>query len=1068
MALDFESIYQGSDLESLLDKHSKGELLEKTYTLLVTEPGTHYVEAVKDATVKRGSQVVKLEDFDVPVALENGPSVTVSLQKDGYLLVAGTITAGTEITYTATRDIVDNSAIVQCDWNEKDPTSKAFILGRTHYFEPYAFIVALPATNSSEGTIISYLGESFMLNGQVYNSARCLGIDISCRVSGPSVVVRVDYEEGEGYALRHISGVPVVEIPLCPAGRIITISDGFLPETVVRKAELGRVNGKSLLEGDITIEGGSSTINYDLNVKAVNHRGYSYEAPENTIPAYIMSKAKGFTYVEGDVSFTKDGVAVLLHDATIDRTSNGTGNINDLYYQEVLQYDFGSWYSEDFKGVKIPTFTEWITLCKNLGLHPYIELKSSGSYTQAQITQIVNEVEKCGMKGKVTYISFNNTFLGYVKNADAYARLGLLANPLNSSKISQGKALKLSTNEVFMDAKLSSVTESLIASCISNGLPLEVWTVNTEDEIKGMPAYVSGVTSDNIVAGKVLYENSLVYIPPTSNWVPTTGISLDKSTLTLTSFDPITLIATVVPSNSSEEVVWKSSNTSVATVNNGVVTPITDGDCTITATSGDFSASCATTVAFTRYSITQNLTGCSLCNAESNVLIGRPWACEITPNEGYSLKNGSVAVTMGGVDITSVVYNNGVISIESVTGDVVVTVVCVAVPVYSITRNLTGCTSNKSTTSIGEGNPYNEVFTPLEDYRLNGATVIITMGGTDISSMYAGGVLSIPEVTGNIVISITAAAIPVYGISRNLVNCSSDKTTSSIKDGESYTETITANEGYTLRGGNITVTMGGVDISSSLASNGVLTIEAVTGDISISVEAAKATGPQPIVDLSLTNVADGKIINLGTGGSTYDATISIPSSSRDSYAVSENGLILNNHAYANMPYGFKVSDKFTIIIKARITQKSSNTYQRVFRTDQDTPSLFYSTNSTAIGGKLAGKSGNGFTVHNDLGSVTGTNGALNTCYLSIYDEEGFDESVMHEYKYTSNGTTMKFYVDGVLIASQNASPLPTSTKIGLGDNDTSKNYYAKQIEVAMFRIYSVALTEEEVSIISGE
>ena len=75
---------------------------------------------------------------------------------------------------------------------------------------------------------------------------------------------------------------------------------------------------------------------------------------------------------------------------------------------------------------------------------------------------------------------------------------------------------------------------------------------------------------------------------------------------------------------------------------------------------------------------------------------------------------------------------------------------------------------------------------------------------------------------------------------------------------------------------------------------------------------------------------------------------------------------------------------------------------------------------------------------------------------------------MHEYKYTSNGTTMKFYVDGVLIASQNASPLPTSTKIGLGDNDTSKNYYAKQIEVAMFRIYSVALTEEEVSIISGE
>ena len=166
--------------------------------------------------------------------------------------------------------------------------------------------------------------------------------------------------------------------------------------------------------------------------------------------------------------------------------------------------------------------------------------------------------------------------------------------------------------------------------------------------------------------------------------------------------------------------------------------------------------------------------------------------------------------------------------------------------------------------------------------------------------MYADGILNISEVTGNIVISITAAAIPVYSIFRSLVNCSSDKSTTSIKDGESYTETITANEGYTLSGGNIIVTMGGVDISSSLASNGVLTIESVTGDISISVEAAEVVGPQPVVDLLLTNVTDGKIANLGTGGSTYDAVISLPSSSRDSYAVSENGLLLSNHAYADV------------------------------------------------------------------------------------------------------------------------------------------------------------------------
>lgn len=74
-------------------------------------------------------------------------------------------------------------------------------------------------------------------------------------------------------------------------------------------------------------------VNYDSNVKAINHRGYSAIAPENTIPAYIMSKKMGFTYVECDVSFTSDGVAVLLHDNTIDRTSDGSGAISGLTYE---------------------------------------------------------------------------------------------------------------------------------------------------------------------------------------------------------------------------------------------------------------------------------------------------------------------------------------------------------------------------------------------------------------------------------------------------------------------------------------------------------------------------------------------------------------------------------------------------------------------------------------------------------------------------------------------------------------------------------------------------------------
>lgn len=250
-------------------------------------------------------------------------------------------------------------------------------------------------------------------------------------------------------------------------------------------------------------------VNYDSNVKAINHRGYSAIAPENTIPAYIMSKKMGFTYVECDVSFTSDGVAVLLHDNTIDRTSDGSGAISGLTYEQVSQYDFGSWKGEQYAGTKIPTFDEFIQCCKFLGLHPYIELKSSGDYTQEMVSSIVQTVERYGMKGKVTYISFVCTYLHYVKNADKYARLGYLS-VIDQNAMNLANGLKTGYNEVFMDVAHTNINADKIQMCIDNGFPLELWTINDQETLTAkVTDYVSGVTSDCLIAGKILYENIL-------------------------------------------------------------------------------------------------------------------------------------------------------------------------------------------------------------------------------------------------------------------------------------------------------------------------------------------------------------------------------------------------------------------------------------------------------------------------------------------------------------------------------------------------------------------------------
>ena len=242
------------------------------------------------------------------------------------------------------------------------------------------------------------------------------------------------------------------------------------------------------------------------NIKSVNHRGYSTVAPENTLAAYRLSKQKGFEYVECDVQFTADNVPVLLHDGNVDRTSNGTGHINTLRFEEVRALDFGSWMSEDYAGEKIPSLEEFIKLCRNLGLHPYIELKG---LSVAQVQVVIDTVKRCGMRDKVTYISFYENTLNAIKSYDSSARLGYVTESRDSSIIETALALKTDTNEVFLDIANYSLTNENIELAVAAGLPIEVWTVNDATAIINLDPYVTGVTSDNLIAGNVLYEANM-------------------------------------------------------------------------------------------------------------------------------------------------------------------------------------------------------------------------------------------------------------------------------------------------------------------------------------------------------------------------------------------------------------------------------------------------------------------------------------------------------------------------------------------------------------------------------
>ena len=238
-------------------------------------------------------------------------------------------------------------------------------------------------------------------------------------------------------------------------------------------------------------------------VKDIAHRGFSSEAPENTLPAFVLAKQKGFNYAETDIRFTVDGYAVCLHDDTVDRTSNGSGPISELTLAEARQLDFGSWFSEEYAGTTIPLYEEFLVLCRNLGLRAYVEIKDG---TRDQIRGLVKTARSYGMEREITWISFNAELLRAVLQEAPNARLGLLVAFINTETISVLCSLQNGTSSVFLNS--NSFTGDEIQLCKEAGIPLEVWTVDAVYRIIDMDPYVSGVTSNTQDAGRILAESS--------------------------------------------------------------------------------------------------------------------------------------------------------------------------------------------------------------------------------------------------------------------------------------------------------------------------------------------------------------------------------------------------------------------------------------------------------------------------------------------------------------------------------------------------------------------------------
>ena len=250
-------------------------------------------------------------------------------------------------------------------------------------------------------------------------------------------------------------------------------------------------------------------------IRSVNHMGYNTTHPENTGIAFIESANRGFQYVETDLHLTKDRVPVCLHDVTIDRVAlkaDGTAvahdtRIDQLTYAETFQYDFGLYKGEDFRGTPLLTFEDLMLICRGYRLSPYVELKASADWKTADLQNLVDLVRRYGMQTSVTWISYSDALLRQLSALMPDSRLGYIVNDATASAVSTACSLRNGRNEVFLDSL--TYTAAQIEMCKEAGLPLEVWPIDSTAKVRQLPGYISGVTSNLLVASDI--RNPMVY-----------------------------------------------------------------------------------------------------------------------------------------------------------------------------------------------------------------------------------------------------------------------------------------------------------------------------------------------------------------------------------------------------------------------------------------------------------------------------------------------------------------------------------------------------------------------------
>jgi len=171
-------------------------------------------------------------------------------------------------------------------------------------------------------------------------------------------------------------------------------------------------------------------------VKAVAHRGASGYAPENTLAAFDLAVEIDADGIETDLRVTRDGVVVLLHDATVDRSTDGRGAVDSLRFADLQILDAGRWFHPRFGGLRVPDLRSF--LGRYMGRVQFeLELKVPEAVNPA-----LDEVQRAGMWAAVVFTSFQYPVLEVVRRRAQWAPVGWLVPRITAEAVTAVGAIR--------------------------------------------------------------------------------------------------------------------------------------------------------------------------------------------------------------------------------------------------------------------------------------------------------------------------------------------------------------------------------------------------------------------------------------------------------------------------------------------------------------------------------------------------------------------------------------------------------------------------------------------------